>query len=235
VIEAIGSGTSADHADGESGADRPGAAADGVTETLVPRQAAAGDDAGGRPVGPVGGLLTAVAGVGPEPDTGGDGEFRVALLGELERRYLRALRRHACAAAVPRVWQVVLDQWEAGTDPCRSLLAGTYALVGHDLAPAVVSACTLLGRSPGRAERAVVEALLDLVARLLADTVDSAGADPATRGDAAGLTLLLGRGEGWRQAEHLWTVRGRPSEAAKERAALDWRAALVARALLGAR
>ncbi len=198
-----------------------------------------GADAGmhGHGVGPVGRLLTAAAAPDVEAvDAEADGEFRAALLAELARRYLRAVRAQARGSEAPRVWQVVLSRWEGGAgDPARAVLAGAHALVCFDLPPAVVSACTLLGSNPGPVEQTVVQAVTDRIARLANDAAahDTAATDTRSREDASGLALLLSRSECWRQAEHLWTLRGRPSEAEKERAAMDWRAALVARALLG--
>lgn len=226
MIDAIESG-----AIGTGGPDSAG----GVVEAVARLQDGADAGARGQGAGPVGRLVTAVA----APDVDGvdgvegievDAEFRSALLAELARRYLRAVRAHARGIGAPRVWQIVLSRWECGDgDPARTALAGAHALVCFDLPPAVVSACTLLGRSPGLVEQAVVRAVTDRIARLANDTA----ADTRSRDDARGLALLLSRSECWRQAEHLWTLRGRPSEAEKERAALDWRAALVARALLG--
>jgi Family of unknown function (DUF5995) len=230
VIEAIESGAI------ETGQpDRPGGAVQAVAQLQD------GADAGlrGYGAGPVGRLLAAVA--APADDAPGmdaevGAEFRTALLAELARRYLRAVRAHARGSGAPRVWQVVLSRWEGGAgDPARTVLAGAHALVCFDLPPAVVSACTLLARTPGPVEQAVVQAVTDRIARLANDAAahDTAATDTRSREDASGLALLLSRSECWRQAEHLWTLRGRPSEAEKERAALDWRAALVARALLG--
>jgi hypothetical protein len=222
VIEAIESGAIET---GEPG--RPCGAVEAVARLQD------GADAGvrGHGAGPVGRLLTAVAAPDVEAvDAEADGEFRSALLAEMARRYLRAVRAQARGSEALRVWQVVLSRWEGGArDPARIALAGAHALVCYDLPPAVVSACTLLGRSPGLVEQAAVRAVTDRIARLANDTA----ADARSRDDARGLALLLSRSECWRQAEHLWTLRGRPSEAEKERAALDWRAALVARALLG--
>jgi hypothetical protein len=209
--------------------DRPG-----VVDAVAGLQDGADAGVRGHGAGPVGRLLTAVA----APDDGASGgpaqldaEFRAALVAELARRYLRAVRAHARGSGAPRVWQVLLSRWEGGAgDPARTALAGAHALVCYDLPPAVVSACTLLGRSPGPVEQAVVQELTGQITRL----ANEAGAtDSRSDDDASGLALLLSRSECWRQAEHLWTLRGRPSEAEKERAALDWRAALVARALLG--
>ena len=213
--------------------DRPG----GVVDAVAGLQQ--GADAGicGHGAGPVGRLLTAVAAPDDVSASGSaqpDGEFRAALVGELVRRYLRAVRAHARGSGAPRVWQVVLSRWEGGAgDPARTALAGAHALVCFDLPPAVVSACTLLGRSPAPAEQAAVQAVTGQIARLANDAAAAAATDTGSRDDASGLALLLSRSECWRQAEHLWTLRGRPSEAERERAALDWRAALVARALLG--
>jgi hypothetical protein len=209
--------------------DRPG-----VVDAVAGLQDGADAGVRGHGAGPVGRLLTAVA--APDDAASGgpaqlDAEFRAALVAELARRYLRAVRAHARGSGAPRVWQVLLSRWEGGAgDPARTALAGAHALVCYDLPPAVVSACTLLGRSPGPVEQAVVQELTGQITRL----ANEAGAtDSRSDDDASGLALLLSRSECWRQAEHLWTLRGRPSEAEKERAALDWRAALVARALLG--
>jgi hypothetical protein len=206
--------------------DRPG----GVVDAVAGLQEGADAGVRGHGAGPVGRLLTAIA----APDDAAaqlETEFRAALVAELARRYLRAVRAHARGSGAPRVWQVLLSRWEGGTgDPARTALAGAHALVCFDLPPAVVSACTLLGRSPGPVEQAVVQAVTGQITRL---ANEAAATDTRSRDDASGLSLLLSRSECWRQAEHLWTLRGRPSEAEKERAALDWRAALVARALLG--
>jgi hypothetical protein len=206
--------------------DRPS----GVVDAVAGLQAGADAGVRGQGAGPVGRLLTAVA----APDDAAvqpDAEFRAALVAELARRYLRAVRAQARGSGAPRVWQVLLSRWEGGTgDPARTALAGAHALVCFDLPPAVVSVCTLLGRTPGPLEQAVVQVMTAQITRL---ANEAAVADTRSDDDASGLALLLSRSECWRQAEHLWTLRGRPSEAEKERAALDWRAALVARALLG--
>jgi hypothetical protein len=205
--------------------DRPG----GVVEAVARLQEGADAGVRGHGAGPVGRLLTAVAVCDEAAPQ--DTEFRAVLVAELARRYLRAVRAHARGSGTPRVWQVLLARWEGGSgDPARTALAGAHALVCFDLPPAVVSACTLLGRGPGPVEQAVVQAVTAQIARL---ANEAAATDSRSDDDASGLALLLSRSECWRQAEHLWTLRGRPSEAEKERAALDWRAALVARALLG--
>lgn len=207
--------------------DHPG----GVLDSVARLQEGADAGVRGHGAGPVGRLLTAVA----APDEAAprlEAEFRAALVAEVARRYLRAVRAHARGSGAPRVWQILLTRWEGGTgDPARTALAGAHALVCYDLPPAVVSACTLLGRGPGPVEQAVVQVVTAQIARLANEA--GAATDPGSHDDASGLALLLSRSECWRQAEHLWTLRGRPSEAEKERAALDWRAALVARALLG--
>jgi hypothetical protein len=227
VIEAMGSGVVG--TDPDSGP-RPHPRADGLAEAVVGLQAGADARARGHGAGPVGQLLTALAEAGEDGPPDAAREFRAALLAEVARRYLRAVRGHARTAAPPRVWRVVLDGWEGGADPVRTTLAGAHALVGYDLAPAVVSACTVLGRAPGRTERAVVRDVVGLVAAAVGEA--AADADALARADARDLVLLFGRGEHWRRAEQLWAVRGRPSEAEKERAALDACAVHVAEALL---
>jgi Family of unknown function (DUF5995) len=206
----------------------------GVVEALARLDSDGDPHRGGAGAGPVNRLLSALAGA-----VGGcgahDPEFGSALVVELARRYLQVARDHGRGVAVPRVWQVVLDAWTVrGTaEPERIELAGAHALVGHDLPPAVVSTCTLLGRAPGPAERGDLQTVVVLLAGLARDSARRS-TDAATLEDAAGLELLLARGETWRQAEHLWTVRGRPSEAERDREALDWRAALVVRGVLAA-
>jgi hypothetical protein len=230
VIEAMGSGVVG--ADPDSG-HRPHPRADGLAEAVVRLQAGADARARGHGAGPVGQLLTAIADAGDDGPPDAAHEFRAALLAEVVRRYLRAVRGHARAAEAPRVWRLVLDRWEAGAGSARTTLAGAHALVGYDLAPAVVSACTVLGRAPRRAERAVVRDVVDLVAGVVGDA--AADSDPLTRADAHDLVRVWARGEHRRRAEHLWVVRGRPSEAERERAALDARVALEVEALLGIR
>jgi hypothetical protein len=221
---------------GPSGPEVPGP--EGAAEPLTPQAAVhvlarlqPGADAGrrGEGVGPVNRLLTGVVGAAVD-DVGADREFAAGLVTELAKRYLRAVRSHARGRPVPTAWQEVIDRWDPATaDPGRIALAGGLTLVGLDLAPAVVSICTLLGRTPGPVERADVQMIIGLIAHRL----EAAGAgDPGSGADDAGLGLLLSHHDAWRQAEHLWAVRGRPSEAEVERAAMDWRAGLVARGLL---
>ncbi|MCH6169444.1 DUF5995 family protein [Pseudonocardia alaniniphila] len=189
-----------------------------------------GADAGrrGDGAGPVNRLLTGVVEATVEAGSTVDPEFVAVLVTELARRYLRAVSCYARGARVPRAWREVLGRWDPeNIDPARITLAGGLTIVGHDLPSAVVSTCTLLGRTPGPAERAAVQMIVGLIADRLRDdaaVVALLGSD--------GVGVLLSRHDAWRQAEHLWAVRGRPSEAEEERAAMDWRAGLVARGLL---
>jgi hypothetical protein len=194
-----------------------------------------GADAGrpGEGAGPVNRLLAEVVEAASiDGDLAPDGEYVTVLVTELAKRYLRAVSGHARGLAVARAWQEILDRWDPATaDPARITLAAGLTIVGHDLPSAVVSACTLLGRTPGPAERAAVQLTVALVADVLRETA-AATALPAPANAAGGPRLLLSRNDAWRQAEVLWAVRGRPSEAEKERAAMDWRAGLVVRGLL---
>lgn len=238
AIGTAGPGAAGDGEPGESGAESsdptpldPGTP-DDVVEALARLRPGADAHRRGAGAGPVNellaGLAAAVGGCGTH-----DPEFGGVLVVELARRYLHVVGAHGRGAEVPRVWQLVLDSW---TDPGgaareRITLAGAHALVGHDLPPAVVTTCTLLGRAPGPAERADLQAAVVLLAGIARDAARHS-ADPATLDDAADLEPLLTRGDCGRQAEHLWTVRGRPSEADRDREALDRRAALVVRGLL---
>ena len=195
-----------------------------------------GADAGcpGEGAGPVNRLLAEVVEAASiDGDLAPDGEFVAVLVTELAKRYLRAVSGRTRGLPVPRAWQEIFDRWDPATsDAARITLAGGLTIVGHDLPSAVVSACTLLGRTPGPAERAAVQLIVALVADTVRETA-AAAALPATADVAGGPGLLLSsRNDAWRQAEHLWAVRGRPSEAEKERAAMDWRAGLVVRGLL---
>lgn len=165
-----------------------------------------------------------------------DAEFVTALTVELVRRYLRAVRSHARGAPVAKAWKVVLD-CGGRPEPSRQRVAraGVNALVDHDLALALVTTCTLLGRAPGPAERRDVDELIALIGDRLSEiSGPDAGGTAATGGfsDLRGLAFLLTRSESWRRAEHLWTLRGRPAEAEAERASIDWHTSLVGRGLL---
>jgi hypothetical protein len=185
-------------------------------------------------VAPVDGVLTRLAAA-----VGGDrceagAEVAAAVASELARRYLRVVRSHAAGAQVPHSWQVLLRWWEPGvSSPLRATLAGVAVLAGNDLPPAVVSTCTLLGHAPGPDESDAVDAVSVALADLVLDAVRAGGdADPDGAEAARGLLLLLARRESWRVARHLWSLRGRPAEAAAERSMLDRRTGAVVRALL---
>lgn len=166
-----------------------------------------------------------------------DEDFVATLTVELAKRYLRAVRDHARGAPVGRAWQVLLDRREVpGIPALRFVLAAVNAVVEHDLAVALVSTCTILGRTPGAVEHLDTERLVAVVAeRLRAGVLVAPGGappgDPVP--DPHALELLVTRNGAWRRAEHLWTLRGRPAAAAAEREAIDWRAGLVGLGLLG--
>jgi hypothetical protein len=223
-----------------AGTDPPAQRAVGAIEPVTPEaivhvlsRLQPGADAGrpGEGAGPVNRLLAEVVEAASiDGDLAPDGEYVTVLVTELAKRYLRAVSCHARGLAVPQAWQEILDRWDpAAADPARITLAAGLTIVGHDLPPAVVSACTLLGRTPGPAERAAVQLIVALIADVLRET---APALPGATDAGGGPRLLLSRTDAWRQAEVLWAVRGRPSEAEKERAAMDWRAGLVVRGLL---
>ena len=224
MIDTIDPGAIGTGAGGGTGALPPHA----LRDILERRQRGADEGRPGAGAGPVNRILLGLVAPHHEVDAPGAGPrrdgFRDALVVELVRRYLVAVAAHAHGRAAPRVWKAVLDAWASGlADARRIALAGAHAIVGHDLAPTVVSTCTLLGRHPGPAEREAVRVLAERVASWV-------GAD--AHDDAHGPELVLTRTDAWRQVELLWTVRGRPSEAERERAALDWRATLITKGLL---
>lgn len=228
MIDTIDPGAIGTGAGGGTGALPPHA----LRDILERRQRGADEGRPGAGAGPVNRILLGLVAPHHEVDAPGAGPrrdgFRDALVVELVRRYLVAVAAHAHGGAAPRVWKAVLDAWASGlADARRIALAGAHAIVGHDLAPTVVSTCTLLGRTPGPAER---EAVRVLVERVAARVCDEAPTEAPT--EAHGPELLLTRTDAWRQVELLWAVRGRPSEAEREQAALDWRATLIARGLL---
>ncbi len=195
--------------------------------TLAGLVALLGDAPG---VAPVDRVLTGLAAA-----IGGDRcDGTAAVAAELARRYLRAARCFIAGAPVARSWQVLFRWWEPGvSSPLRATLVGAAVLAGNDLAPAVVSTCTLLGRAPGPVECNAVDTISLALADIVRDAVRAGGdRDPDGAEAAEGLLLLLARRDPWRVAEHLWTLRGRPAEAEAERSALDWRTSAVCRALL---
>jgi len=183
-------------------------------------------------VGPVNRLLIGLAAA----VEAGENSDAVAVTTELARRYLRAVRCHAGGAPVARSWLVVFEGWDPSvTSPLRATLAGATTLVGNDLAPAVVSACTLQGRAPGPVECRAADTIAVALADLVHDAVrEAGGCDPAGVEAAHELIRVLARRDPWRLAEHLWTLRGRPAEAAAEQTALDQQCSAVGRALLRA-
>jgi len=219
-------------ASGDSGPATWGAVVDALTH-LQPD-----DGRRGAGVGPVTRLLIevaeAVAADLPVSQRFADAEFVATLTVELARRYLRAVRGHARGTPVTRAWEVVLDRCDAPVrSPAPVALAGVNALLDHDLTLALVSTFTLLGRSPGAAERRDVEALTALIGDRLHDAAYPGCAGHADASDdECGLAFLLPHSESWWRAEHLWTLRGRPAAAEAERASIDRRASLVGRGLL---
>lgn len=151
---------------------------------------------------------------GSEPDT----EFEAVLVRRLAGHYLRVVADGAQRRSVPLVWQLLLDP--PAVPPVRLALAGVAALLHYDLTLAAVGACTVLGRTPGARERDMhhrVAVLLGTCARGLVRRVD----DPALTAAAARLDGPVVRAAAWAAVERLWTLRGRPAEAEKERAGFD--------------
>lgn len=163
-----------------------------------------------------------------------DPEFTTALVVQLTGRYLRAVDEARAGAAAPRSWRVLLDRRDAAdVTPVQFVLAGVNALVHHDLAPALVSTCTVLGRTLGQTGRTDCDTFTGVVTEHLRRTVRAVRAVRAGCGaDDHDAVAVVSRNEVWRLAEHLWTLRGRPVEAAAERAAIDWRVSMIGRALL---
>lgn len=188
--------------------------------------------AAGNGVEPVNLVLVGLA-AAVSPEVGND--VAATVTAELARRYLRAVRCWASGAPVARSWQVLFDWWDpAVSSPLRATLAGVATLVGNDLAPAVVTSCTLLGHAPGPVECEAADTIAQALTDIVRDAVAVGGeGDPEGAEAAQGLLLLLARRDPWRLAEHLWTLRGHPAEAEAERTAVDWRASTVGKALLG--
>ena len=146
-----------------------------------------------------------------------DPEFDEIVVRRLAHSYLRVVADHAAGLPVPRVWELLLASPRAR--PTRLAMAGTVALLGHDLTLAVVGACTVLGRTPGVRECAGHHRLATLLAAHGCDLVRAF--DPADLVGADGLAAPAVLTAAWDRVEHLWTLRGRPAEAEAERVALD--------------
>ncbi|WP_214369827.1 DUF5995 family protein [Pseudonocardia sp. H11422] len=164
-----------------------------------------------------------------------DPEFAAALDVQLMVRYLRAVRDDALGVAVARSWRVLFERRALSITPLRFALAGVNAQVNYDLAVALVSTCTVLGRSLGAVERQDYVTLTRVIAeRLRRHARERLGGTPdgAIDDDVAGLVGDVSGDATWRRAEHLWTLRGRPVETEGERACIDWRASMIGRAIL---
>lgn len=160
-----------------------------------------------------------------------DRDFLARLVVEFAGRYFQALRTDAAGGTPPRSWVLALDRRPRGrVTPEDRAVVGITVHVNLDLAPAVVRACTVLGRSvPGPDERADFRALHDAAVEHTGRLLASGG-----RGDAvvADVPVLLDREAVWRQAVGLWGQRSRPTEYERELDALDQRTALLGRGLL---
>lgn len=163
-----------------------------------------------------------------------DPEFLTTLDVQLAVRYLRAVNDHGLGAAVPRSWGVLLDRRGATlVTPLQFALAGANAMVNYDLAFALVSTCTVLGRSLGPVERHDYDAFTGLVADQLRELARSDRGVPDESADVVnGLATIVSRDAAWRRAVQLWSLRGRPAETAAERVAVDWQASMIGRAML---
>ena len=145
-------------------------------------------------------------------------EFETVLVRRLGWRYLRVVTDAAADRPVPRIWQLLLDPPPAS--PARLALAGVGTLLDHDLTLAFASTCTVLGRDPGPRERAAHGRIAALLSACGDRLVRRTGG-PDDIALAAHLGGPARHEAARRRAESLWTLRGRPAEAAAERDALD--------------
>jgi hypothetical protein len=152
------------------------------------------------------------------PGAGPELEFDAVLVRRLVHRYLKVVADAAAGRPVPRTWRLLLDPPAA--PPPRLALAGVATLLGYDLTLAFASTCTVLGRAPGTRERAAHGRVAALVGARAGELVRLTGG-PADVAAAARLDTRARHEAARRRGECLWTLRGRPVEAAAERDALD--------------
>jgi hypothetical protein len=172
-----------------------------------------------------------------------DPEFLNRLDVEFAKRFFHAVRADAAGRPAPRCWQVLFDRRsDERIDPMRFAVAGVNAHVNFDLAFAVVTTCEALPRPLGETERADYDVINDVFAEQMGDlrrhyedrftqVLDRVVFDDLAD-DAGDITVIVARDAAWRRAEYLWTLRGKP-EFQREEDAIDWRASMLARGILG--
>lgn len=173
-----------------------------------------------------------------------DGEFLAQLDVEFARRYFVAVRADAAGQWVPAAWRVLLQRRaDRSISPLRFAMAGVNAHVDYDLAFALVSTCTVLGRTLTAAERVDYDAINTIFAGHMAGLRQhfedhfqrelDQGLFTELADGAGDLSVVMSRDAAWHRAEHLWTLRGRPEELERARAAIDWRASMLGLGMLG--
>ncbi|MFE7130396.1 DUF5995 family protein [Streptomyces sp. NPDC057638] len=157
----------------------------------------------------------------------------------LAQRYLTAMEAAEAGGRPPACWRPLTQhRRHPGVRPAQFALAGLNALVGHDLALAVVDTCRRLRREPADLAKEFdrVGDLLTLMdERVREDLVPP----PELLEIADPLTHLLGswnldraRDAAWSQACLLWEVRRLPTLADESIDRLDAGLGLVGRCLL---
>ncbi|MEU0136303.1 DUF5995 family protein [Streptomyces sp. NPDC006296] len=185
----------------------------------------------------------AIRGEAPGPAGGqgapAGGESGSALDVRLAERYLTAVGTAVSGGLPPECWRP-LFQFRRHPDvrPLQFALAGIHALVGHDLALAVVDACHARGCAPADLEEEferVVDLLVLLEERIREDLTPGPEllevADPLTH-LAGAWNLDRAREASWSSARILWRLRGVPALAGEFGARTAADAGLVGRILL---
>jgi hypothetical protein len=172
-----------------------------------------------------------------------DADFIIRLDVEFAKRYFEAILADAVGTQVPASWSVLLDRRSApNIEPVQFAVAGVNAHVDYDLAFALISTCRALDRPLGESERADYEAINQVFAdhmgqlRQHFETRSQRRLDAgvfAQLADGVGdLAVVLSRDAAWHRAEHLNTMSDPSPELERARAAIDWRTAMVGRAVL---
>jgi hypothetical protein len=174
----------------------------------------------------------------------GDGAWLALLDVEFAKLYFSALAGALSGGAVPDCWQVLFDRRnDVEAARIQFALAGINAHINHDLAEAIVNTCVLSGSVPAddsvhysdyTALNSALDSLIDaakkeLNVRLLGDALPPFSRIEDT---IAAWSVSAAREAAWRNAEHLWALRGLPKLAAGFLDVLDGLSAVIGKTLL---
>lgn len=163
---------------------------------------------------------------------------------QFARLYLSAADKWFRKQAPPDCWRVMLERRnQSAIARIQFALSGVNAHINHDLPQAIVSTCVLRGTSPQHggtqyrdytALNSTMEALIDAAKSTLNLRLPGQELPPVNhiQDTIAAWKLGAARESAWKNAEHLWQLRGAPLMAAGFREMLDGMSAVIGKTLL---